>query len=320
MGSLLKALTRNWKLKLLAFAMSLLLWVVVSADQITNQWINVPLRVELQDDDWELVDASVPAEVAVRFLGPARELFDVAMDRPRVVLRVARVDEAMQSFPLDPSMVQTTRVRNFSAQDVRPGQVRLRFARLAAREVPVRVQVGRPPRSAFVLAESIGAVPSRVVVRGAGDAIAGVTEVVTEPLDLAREDSAFQRRLRLIAPADGDVRLEVDAVTVSGRVERVVERAVEGVPVSAPAGLRAQPATASVRLSGGAAALAALRIEGLRAVAVLDSVPDSWPEEGLLARLRLEPAPAGVTAQLSPDTVRLFRPVEQEPDDAGPQP
>ena len=45
MRSPLRFLTDNWQLKLLALALAVLLWVVVSAEQVTSQWIPVPLRI-----------------------------------------------------------------------------------------------------------------------------------------------------------------------------------------------------------------------------------------------------------------------------------
>jgi YbbR domain-containing protein len=318
--SLLKAVTRNWKLKLLAFAMALLLWIVVSADQITSQWINVPLQVELQDDGWELVDASVPADVSVRFIGAARELFDVTMDRPRVVLRVTEVESATQSFALDASMVRTARARAFSAQDIRPGQVRLRFERLAVREVPVQVEIGRAPGASYVLADSLVVVPARVTVRGGAAAVAQVAGITTQPLDLSREDATFQRRLRLVPPSAADVRLDVDAVTVTGRVDRVVEATYENVAVGLPNGVRAAVVPVSVRLRGPRDAVAAVRPDEVRVVAVPDSIPSRWPESGVLARLRVQPPRAGVTAEVTPDTIRLFAVPVEAPEDGGPQP
>jgi YbbR domain-containing protein len=317
--SILRAVTNNWRLKLLAFALATLLWVVVGADQITSQWLNIPLQVELQDERWELVEDAVPREVAVRFVGPARELIDVAMDRPRVVLRITRVDALTQSFPLSPGMVQMQRLPTISAQDVRPGQIRLQFERLSSREVPVRVEVGREPRAPFVLVDSPSPVPGMILVRGAASAVERVSEVRTQPIDLAREDSSFERQVRLQRPADVEVQLGVESVAVTGRVDRLVERVVANVPVVAPAGTRAVTATVEVRLRGPHATLSALQLHTLRAVATPDSLPTTWPEGGLPVAVSVEGLPAGVTANVQPDIVRLVA-ASPAPSPATPQP
>ncbi|HEX6069011.1 MAG TPA: hypothetical protein VFZ18_04290, partial [Longimicrobiaceae bacterium] len=78
MRSPLRALTENWQLKLLALALAVLLWVVVSAEQVTSQWIPVPLQINETDPDFELVSTDIPTEVDVRFTGSGRDLVDVA--------------------------------------------------------------------------------------------------------------------------------------------------------------------------------------------------------------------------------------------------
>jgi uncharacterized membrane protein len=44
--------------------------------------------------------------VDVRFTGPGREILEAAISRPRVVLRIAEVNDESDIFLLDPQMVQ----------------------------------------------------------------------------------------------------------------------------------------------------------------------------------------------------------------------
>ena len=49
MVSFLRSITENWKLKALAFALAVLVWMVITADPPTSGWFTVPLEVAVTD-------------------------------------------------------------------------------------------------------------------------------------------------------------------------------------------------------------------------------------------------------------------------------
>jgi len=121
---LLARATAHWKLKLAALALAVLLWVVFSAEQVTTQWVNVPVEAVVRDPGYVLVGAPEPAVVRVRFRGPGRELWEVALRPPTLVLPVRDVGAA-RSFLVEPSMVEVPERYRVVAADVRPAVVHL---------------------------------------------------------------------------------------------------------------------------------------------------------------------------------------------------
>jgi hypothetical protein len=117
---------RNWKLKLAALGFAILLWIVVRAEQRTEQWVPVRVDAQILDPAYELVGVPVPAQVEVRFAGRWRELGELALKRPAILLRVPEVG-AGRIFILDHSMVRLPdQLReNVVPVDVRPARVRL---------------------------------------------------------------------------------------------------------------------------------------------------------------------------------------------------
>ena len=124
MRHLLARATAHWKLKLAALALAVLLWVVFSAEQVTTQWVNVPVEAVVRDPGYVLVGAPEPAVVRVRFRGPGRELWEVALRPPTLVLPVRDVGAA-RSFLVEPSMVEVPERYRVVAADVRPAVVHL---------------------------------------------------------------------------------------------------------------------------------------------------------------------------------------------------
>jgi YbbR domain-containing protein len=304
MASPLHRLTQNWQLKLAAFALAVLLWIVVSADQVTTQWLPVSIDVDLRDPGMRLVEGPIPNEVEVRFAGPGRDLWELAVNRPRLLLRVTDADDN-QVFLLDPRMVHVPAGLQAAAQDVRPSSVRLRFVPLGSREVPVRVQVSAPPREGMVLLDSLAVEPRYVRVSGPAARVAEVREVLTRPIDLSHESGAFARSIRVDTAGLG-VSLSVEEVQVTGTVEPLVLRTVTGVPIAVSAGTVASPAVAAVQLSGPESAVARLDASDLRVTVPSGITPAELPAAGALVRVHVDAPAANVEAKVTPVSVRLL--------------
>lgn len=302
MAAFLKKLTMHWQLKLAALALAVLLWVVLSADTVTTQWLPVPVQIEMQDPAYELAYGPVPGEVEVRFTGPGRELWELAINRPRLLLRVSEVNDDGELYILTPQMVQVPRGLSASPQDVRPSSVRMGFTRLATREVPVVVPISRGPPEGYILVDSLVTRPARVQVSGEADRVAQVSALSTQPLDLAREDTVFVRRMTLDTTGMGDLRLGTAAVEVSGQVDRVVERVISEVPVTTPPGAAAIPSRVNVRLRGPQSLLRRVTAANLRVAAQLNG---EMPSAGATVNLRLEQVPTGLVGEATPARVRL---------------
>lgn len=306
MPPLVRALTENWKLKLLAFVLAILLWVVVSAEQVTSRWIGLPLEVRVTDPQYQLVSASVPREVQVRFAGPGREFVDLALRRPPLVLNVPDVDEAEQTFALDPRMVRLPSRSAVDPQRVEPAAVTLRFLRVESRSIPVVPRVGSGPGVGYMLADGLSVQPQRIRVSGPADRLEGLDSLYTLPLELSPDDSGFTREVRIDGAGLAGLRLSQTRVQVSGAVDRISEHTLMDVPISVGGGVIVRPTSANVQFTGPQRIVQPLRLGDFRVVVSIDSIPSQIPPEGLLVPLRVERAPRGVRAQVAPARVRLM--------------
>lgn len=304
---LLGRFAQHWKLKLAALALALLLWAVVSAGEVTSQWIPVPVRVVSDSEDYVRVDGPDPQEVAVRFTGPGRELLELALNRPQLWLTVEDPEEGGDVRVLSPQMVQVPDGFAARAQEVRPATVRLEFRPVVSRQVPVRVRLGEGAGREYELGETPTVDPAFVRLSGPRRLLEDLDSVVTQPLDLSGTDSAFDQTIPLDTTLLDGVRLSRARVRVSGRVDRIVERTIPGVVVETPVGTRLDPATVEVRLRGPARVLRALSASRVRVSIPSDSVPSLLPLGGLILPLELRGLPPGVAGAPVPRSVRLLR-------------
>jgi hypothetical protein len=298
-----RRLAANWRLKLAALALAVLLWAVVSAEQEDAQWIPVRVEPQLRDPDYVLTGPPDPAQVEVRVAGPGRELWEVAIARPRIVLPVADVGDR-RTFVLDPQNVRLPDGLRVRVQDVRPALVRLELQRLASRTVPVRLRIGERSLRRYVIGDSIRVGPDSVTVTGPADAVARLDGVPTRPFEVVPDDdSTFTGTVRLDTAELGPLLYSTRSVRVRGRMDRRGERVVAGVAVSVPPGLAVTPPRVDVHLAAGVRALDGVAPQGVRVAA--DSLPVEVPPGGIDVPVRVTGLPRGVSARTVPLRVRV---------------
>jgi hypothetical protein len=311
-------LTYNWRLKLAALGLAMLIWAVVSSEQVTSQWIPVRVDPVVRDPEYVLGGPTEPGEVRVQFTGPGRELWELALDRPTLVLPLSAVGER-RAFPVDPSMLRIPSGLSVRVQDIRPAVVRVDLQRLASRVVPVRARIGRRSLDRYVVGEDLEILPAEVRVTGPADRLAELTAVTTDRFEIVPEtDSTFSRQVDIDTAGMGGLSFSRGAVRVSGGVDLRGERPVGNVQVYVPDGLVSTTPRVQVTVQGPQRALNAVFAAALRAVVPRDSLPAVVPAGGVDAPLVFDGLPPGVTARPAPARVRVYPEGAQPPAAASP--
>ena len=305
--SLARTLTYNWRLKLAALALAVLIWAVVSAEQVTSQWIPVRVDPVVRDPEFVVTAPAEPAVVSVQVTGPGRELWELAINRPTLVLSVRDVGER-RAFGLDPSMVRLPQGLAVRVSDVRPSVVTLGLERLTSRMVPVRARIAGGSTQRYAIGEDLVILPAEVRVTGPAERLAALEALTTRSFDVVPDDSTFSHEVMLDTAALEGLSFARTRVRVSGTVDRRVDRTVGPIRVSAPDGLQAQPAEVTIRLSGPERALGRVFPGALRAVVARESLPPALPPAGADARPVVQGLPAGLTATVVPERVRVLPP------------
>jgi hypothetical protein len=310
-----RLLTYNWRLKLSALGLAVLIWAVVSSEQVTSQWIPVRVDPVVRDPEYVLSGPTEPGEVRVQFTGPGRELWELALDRPTLVLPLSAVGDR-RAFPVDPSMLRIPSGLSVRVQDIRPAVVRVDLQRLASRVVPVRVRLGRRSLERYVVGEDLEILPAEVRVTGPADRLAELAFVDTERFEIVpTSDSTFERSAGIDTAGLPGLSFSRATVRVGGRFDVRAQRELGPLRVNVPDGLAATPAAVQVNVSGARRALAGVFPAALRAFVPRDSLPAALPAAGVDAPLVLDGLPPGVTARATPARVRVH-PAGARPDSA----
>lgn len=301
----LHSLTYNWRLKLAALGLAVLIWAAVSAEQVTSQWIPVRIDPVVRDPEFVLAGAADPAEVRVRFSGPGRELWELALDRPSLVLPLSDIGNR-RAFALDASMLRIPAGLSVNVQDIRPAVVRVDVQRLTSRVVPVRARLAARSTQRYVVGGSLEVLPAEVRVTGPADRLAALDSVSTRGFDIVPDDSTFSQEVALDTEGMEGLSFSRNRVRVSGPVDLRAERSMGPVTVYVPDGLVATPAQVQVNVSGARRVLDRVFSAGLRAVVPRDSLPPVVPAEGVDAPLVFDGLPPGTAGRANPARVRVY--------------
>ncbi len=305
-----KTVRRNWLYMVAATLLSVLLWVGVSAQELTQQVIPVDLVVLNGDRRYVQTGQEPEGEtVDVKFLGPAGALLRLSVDRPQILIPVDSVDSRTKEVPLSTRMVTGRGDSNLGegvhAISVDPDRGLLHFEPRAQKVVRVVPRIALSFAEGFVMADSVRVQPGVVAVEGPENEVDLIDSVVTIPISRHLRDS-MNVEVPLEAPeGSGLVELSSPSVRVSVKVEPRAERFFPGVPIAAPGidnnALRLEPSLVDIRLVGPRSAVQAVRPETLSPrLQVNDEsdferpLPISLPPPGPFLRVELEPDSARV--------------------------
>ncbi|MBI4540243.1 MAG: hypothetical protein HY704_12125 [Gemmatimonadetes bacterium] len=300
-------LARNWSLKLAALALAVLLWTVVRVDAPTRQLIpGIPVHVLLNDPRWAVEGEPLPSRVDVRFAGPARELIQLAFNRPSILIPVDSVMSIDSALVLQREWVRLPGRMGVTAEDIQPSSVRLRFEPIESAVIPFAPKLDGSLPDGLTLAADPEVIPERANVSGPASRIATLDSVPLRPIALGEIRESASLRVRadvsafdqlIVAPTEAEVRI---------RVEPGAERVVADVPVEVPGrpDLAGEPAAGSVTLSGPESQVGAADPRVLRLVVDPAAVSDSVP---IRAPVVVRGAPRRVAARPEFDSVTVHR-------------
>ena len=311
-------IVRNWRLKIAALALAVLLWVTMrlTDDRVSRLTIpDVEVRVEQVHRDWFLKEAPLPQTVQMSVSGPQGELVRVAMSQPAMVIRVDSVLSEDSVVTLIPDWVSNVDRSSVTIENFAPSSVRLLFERNKEEEIPVSVRLrGSLPDSLAMVSEPrANLLFTRV--RGAASVVDELETVFLEPFDLSRLTGSGRFDVALDTAGLGGLAVNPVSATVSVEVAPKQSRVVT-LQVAVPGGgdLVVDPDTVAVTLYGAGELLARMDSAalGLRVVTAVDELLRLLEEaQDVRVPIVLSGIPQWIEGVVGSDSVSVRR--EEEP-------
>jgi YbbR domain-containing protein len=252
---LYRAVSANIGLKIISLLFALFLWLYVTAQQTEKQAFRAPLELVNVPDSLAVMQ-EVPSAVEITVRGTKSELLKLRfLSKPKALVDCSLAKRGQVLIPLSPGILKLPAGINLGDVNIEmPRSLSLSFDVVERRYMPVHATFkGEVPKDmTFVGPPTI--VPDHVLVSGASSALAGLTTIATDEIDLRNRRGAVSEEVGLRL---GGRRVTVIPPKVLVEVE-LGKRTVRTIADIAPTllqveeGLRAEcsPPTASLTIEG----------------------------------------------------------------------
>jgi YbbR domain-containing protein len=278
-----KIFVEDWSLKLLALAITLVLWFAVTGQNKpltirTSVQLNLirPSNLDISNDPPKTVEVVLTgSRPNLQSLSPLDLVATVDVSDHPAGERVIRltVDRVTMQLP-----------DGVTIESFQPSTIPLRLEPRLERAVPVEVKTEGKPADGY---EVYGINPSEMTVRVRGPAsrIEALQKAPTETISLSGRTETFTASGVAIDISDQKIEILDPLVDLTVEVgEKRSERSFSGVGARSMTGVEIRPATAEVTLAGPVSVLSELRSEDVKVVVNITTTG------GSVAGLELPPA------------------------------
>ncbi len=213
----MRLLTRHFGWKLGSLALAVLLWFAILGEPELVTTHTAPILYKNLPAGL-LIGSDALDQVRVELRGPSGKLSPDRLAETAVLLDLSDVKgQGERTFTLSDGDIHLPQGVRFLRSV--PSQLRVRFARLLSREVPVKIRIAAPPPAGYrVVSEQ--ATPDRLRIAGPEGRVLAVGAAETDAIDLSGITGSVAIKANAFIP-DPQVRFEVSPVVT---VKVVVEK------------------------------------------------------------------------------------------------
>ena len=258
----------HWGAKTAALILAIVLWLHVLTNDLYEDTLGVPLRIEDVPDGLEIAN-SVPQGVRVRFKGMGKQLVRLRYSDVSMVVRAAANRIGKRSYPLSVSDVRVPiGLEVEAAEIVAPASIEIVLDRLIEKKIPVEADVALKIAPGYIRVGRIKLDPDSVLVKGPQRFVEGVRTVKLEPLKLSEVKEDVRSPVPVVVPPGENVVCIPEQVQVSADIQAIIEQWIEDIPIRlthAPRGAKVDPPTVDVKIRGGMDQVRSLPTDDIRA-------------------------------------------------------
>jgi YbbR domain-containing protein len=258
MSQLLRFLTHDVSLKIVALFIAGFFWVIAVLDRTYDVRVVVPIAAAKSDAKQVISDIDVKNTV-VTLEGKGRDLLGVKSRQLAFQVEIPDGKVGTRQIQLSPAALKLPPDVRVRALD--PDNVELKLTAATSRMVQVQVPTKGQPASGVAL--SVNEPPAQVKLSGTEEDLKVASAVTTETLDLATVTAPGHRRLKVVPPEDGRYSVAPESIDVVIGLEKEGARIFLGLPVTAvgadPQRVEIDPTEAQIAVAGPASRIASLK-------------------------------------------------------------
>jgi len=278
-----KIFLEDWGLKLLALAITLVLWFGVTG-QNTPLIIRTPVQLNLIRPSNLDISNDPPKTVEVVLKGSRPNLQSLSPLDLVATVDVSDHTAGERVIRLTLDRVTMQLPDGVKIESFQPSTIPIRLEPRIERQVPVAVRTEGQPADGYEV-YGVNPAPATVRVRGPASRIEALQKAPTETISLSNRKESFTASRVAVDIPDQKIDVLDPLVDLAIEVgEKRIEKSFSGVAARSISGVEVRPATAEVKLAGPLSTLSELRPEDVKVVV------DMSATGGRVAGLELPPA------------------------------
>jgi hypothetical protein len=306
--------THNASLKLLALLGAIFLWAIVpGTPDGTETLSSIPVRIQVGDPDWLVAGSPEPAQVTIRVSGPTREIIRLARDGTSIRVTLDEVVSPDTLVGLRRDWVVLSGSPGVVVEEIVPTSVRVRFEEAASEAFPILVRTRGTLPEDLALAFPLGTTPGVVRVSGPARIVRELDAIPTLPVDLSDVSASGRVEVPLDTAGLGGALITPQTVSVGIRVTAVAERRLlgRGVELEGSPGFEPilEPAEVDLLMRGAPSRLDAAGFGEVRVVVDARLLSGMASGDSRMVPLAVLGVPDLIQAVPLTDSVQVIRPL-----------
>ncbi len=194
-----KVFLEDWALKLVALAITLGLWFIVTGlSTPTTRRITVPLNLNVSSA--AMITNTPLTEVDIEITGDKRKVEQLNRAELGASIDLTDIQPGDRVIPLTPDTVYVPLPQGIKLTEVQPSRIAVKLELVQEKDVEVRADVRGVPASGFEIYQT-NILPMKIRVRGPASIVSPLSYVQTESIDVAgRRDDLAAKQVAVVSP------------------------------------------------------------------------------------------------------------------------
>lgn len=239
-------MTKNWQTMLLAIALALFTWFLVTGREVVETWVEMPV-VMTNPPEGMIIEDGLVDKIQVRLRGPKGLVDSLSTQNLSYSLDVSKLKIGQQVMEIDSSKLPLT--SSYEVIDIKPNRLTLTVDRRISKKIALESAWSGKLNSDYKLLEVIAA-PDLVEIRGPETVLRKISKAKV----ILREDFPVEVPRNWVEDVGIELPEEVEASPGQVRVEAFFGPKTRDIwvklplTVETPAGFKASPVQDFVRL------------------------------------------------------------------------
>lgn len=216
----------DWWLKLIALIVAVLVWLFARLEADYTRKLRLGLDLSLLPQDYVVSSKSIDS-VTVEIKGKGKALIQLAKKKPRIMLPLKDMHEGFERLRIGPENVIIP--EQIQVKSLDPYQIELKIEPRAKRKIKIIVPVEGFPAKNYAIS-SID-FDNTAYVYGTREAVSGINQLFSEPLNVDDLSETVERELVIQHPDTAGLFVEPSRIKVKVKVEAETTVVLRGLPV-----------------------------------------------------------------------------------------